>query len=105
MADDRIDPDTIRTAFISVRSDYLRRRIFEAVSFNVAHEAIWYTKTATKDEALAAHDHRLAEFDAVSETPNAAQKQAAQFVLIASQLRQDEYITGVMNMLNKWKIH
>jgi len=103
VADARTDPDDIRTAFLNVRSDFLRRRIFEAVSFNIAHEAIWHTRAATKDESIAAHNHRLSEFDAASHNPNAAQKQAAQFVLIATQLRQHEYISGMHRMLQKWK--
>jgi len=97
MAANRIDKQAIRTAFLNVRNDELRRRIFEAVSFNLAHEATWYTKTATKEEALTAHAHRLAAFDKASKNP-----QAAQFALIAGQLRQQEYINGMERLLERY---
>ena len=88
----------IRQGFLNLRNDWLRRRIFNAASTYLVLEAI-QQRGEDRDTALAAHDHRMAEYDYAESDDQRARK----FQMILALIRHKMFINGVGCLLLKYQ--
>ncbi|EAQ04952.1 hypothetical protein OB2597_06700 [Pseudooceanicola batsensis HTCC2597] len=95
---DEDEATEIRQGFLNLRNDWLRRRIFNAASTYLVLEAI-QQRGEDRDTALAAHEHRIAEYDRAESNT----LRAKQFQKVLALLREKTFIGGIKSSLLQYR--